>query len=112
MFLYQYPGELAVYSRVINGRAQRFEAYLDGIELCNAYDEETSPAILSGRCHAMNAQRRKLGFPERTLDVPFIEALKDCGSTICGNALGLDRLFALHQRSGSLKGLSAYPGNF
>lgn len=74
-------------------RALRFEAYLDGIEIANAFQELTDPAEQRRRFEAELAQRRALGRPIPPIDEELLEALPRMGRA-AGIALGLDRAFA------------------
>lgn len=95
IFVYDYPPSQAALAKVKNGRAQRFELYLGGVELCNAFDELLSPDENLARLKASNAQRGRIGTFELPVDEDFILALKSGLKDCCGNALGFDRLLAL-----------------
>lgn len=95
VFLYDYPASQCALARIEGGRAQRFELYLRGVELCNAFDELTDPLLNRQRIAGSNAQRRALGLPETQEDPDFHAALQKGLPASCGNALGFDRLLAL-----------------
>lgn len=95
VILYDYPASQCALARIENGRAQRFELYLRGIELCNAFDELVDPALNRERIQESNRQRRDLGLPEIPEDSDFYAALQQGLPSSCGNALGFDRLLAL-----------------
>lgn len=93
--LKDYPVELAALSRVKkddNSLAERWELYLGGIEIANAYSELTNPSELKKRFAESVKARKSQGktiYPE---DMDFLKAL-DYGIPECaGCALGLDRL--------------------
>lgn len=72
--------------------ARRFELYIDGIEIANAYDELASSQELLKRFEADNDERERLGLPIIPIDTRLLaacDALPDCS----GIALGVDRLF-------------------
>ena len=93
--LYNYPASLAILSKLKDGWAQRFEFYLEGIELCNAYHELTDAEENKDRIQQTMKERTQLGKPPHDLDKQFQAAL-DKGLPACsGNALGIDRLLAL-----------------
>lgn len=72
--------------------AERFEVYLDGVELANGYCELTDPVEQRQRFEADRAVRRRRGLPDIGSDAMFLAAL-DAGLPECsGVALGFDRL--------------------
>lgn len=98
-FLYDYPVSQAALARVaeVDGRqvGQRFELYVDGLELANGYHELTDAQEQRARFAADNARRRANGQPQREADEALLAAL-DAGMPACsGVALGLDRLLML-----------------
>ena len=75
--------------------AERWELYLGGLEIANAYSELTDAAAQRARFTACNAERRKAGRAAYPLDEPFLTALQH-GLPPCGGiALGVDRLAML-----------------
>jgi len=75
--------------------AERWELYLGGLEIANAYSELTDAATQRMRFEQCNAQRRKLGQSAYPLDEQFLAALQQ-GLPPCGGiALGMDRLVML-----------------
>lgn len=75
--------------------AERFEAYLNGIELCNGFGELTDAAEQRRRLLADQARRRALGRPVYPIDERFLAALEQGLPPCAGNALGVDRLVML-----------------
>lgn len=71
--------------------AARFEVYIEGLELANAYDELLDADVLRSRFEADNAERAKQGLHVMPLDEHLLAALPhmpECS----GIALGIDRL--------------------
>jgi lysyl-tRNA synthetase class 2 len=71
--------------------AERWELYLDGVEIANAYSELTDAAEQRRRFAAWGDWRARQGKPVYPLDEAFLDALPHlppCG----GIALGVDRL--------------------
>jgi elongation factor P--(R)-beta-lysine ligase len=96
IFLYDYPPSQAALAKIKGNRAKRFELYIDGIELCNAFLEETDPRENRIRIQETNKKRQALRKPIPCEDEDFysaIEAIK--GKTYCGNALGFDRWLSI-----------------
>ncbi len=94
-FLYDYPPSQCALARISDQRAQRFELYMGGVELCNAFDELLDPEQNRARIKASNAQRALLGYDVMAEDQDFYQALEKGLKACCGNALGFDRLLAL-----------------
>ena len=94
-FLYDYPASQAALARIRADHpsvAERFELYVDGVELCNGYQELTEVNELRQRASRQNAIRERNGLsllPEGTR----LLAAMDAGVPYCsGVALGFDRL--------------------
>jgi elongation factor P--(R)-beta-lysine ligase len=97
VFLFDYPAELGSLARLKQADksvAERFELYIAGIEICNAFSELTDPVEQHQRFRAEMDQRRSSGKTVYPLSEPFLEALKTMPDS-AGNALGLDRLIML-----------------
>jgi lysyl-tRNA synthetase class 2 len=75
--------------------AERFEAYAEGIELCNGFGELTDPIEQRARLLADQEARRELGRPVYPIDERFLHALEAGVPQSAGNALGVDRLLML-----------------
>lgn len=93
-----YPAAAAALARLKPGDsavADRWELYLGGLELANAYDELTDAAQQRARFEACAAARRAAGREVYPLDEAFLAALAG-GLPPCGGiALGVDRLAML-----------------
>ena len=93
--LTDYPAPAAALARLKPGDpsvAERWELYLVGMELANAYSELTDAAAQRKRFERCNAERLQNGKPAYPLDEPFLQALAG-GLPPCGGiALGIDRL--------------------
>ncbi|MDR0067313.1 amino acid--tRNA ligase-related protein, partial [Acinetobacter sp. 11520] len=96
VFLTDFPPEMASLAKVKvdeDGEevAARFEVYIEGLELANAYDELLDADVLRSRFEADNAERAKQGLHVMPLDEHLLAALPhmpECS----GIALGVDRL--------------------
>ncbi len=82
--------------------AERWELYIDGLELANAFSELTDPVEQRARFEACAAERRALGQPVYPLDEDFLAALEAGMPPAAGIALGVDRLVMLLAGAGSL----------
>ena len=95
VFVHSFPAPLAALSSIDPGDptvAQRFELYVNGVELANAFQELTNPDEQYRRFVDEQDQRRKLGQEAYSVDQRFLEALREGIPPSTGIALGLDRL--------------------
>jgi lysyl-tRNA synthetase class 2 len=97
VILYDYPVSMAALSKRCEDErfAERFEAYVAGMELCNAFTELNDPVEQEARLKLERAERKVLGKDLYDVDMTFIEALKFGMPPSGGNALGIDRLIML-----------------
>ena len=95
--LYDYPaarGALARRKTDDPELAERFELYLCGVELANAFSELTDPAEQLERFQQDREERSRAGKDTYTLPLPFLNELSAIPPS-AGIALGLDRLVML-----------------
>lgn len=93
-FLHDYPRECAALSRISrNGPlvAERFELYIAGLELCNAFSELTDHIEQRQRFTADYETRKKSGKITAPIPEKFLESLQLMPAS-AGCALGIDRL--------------------
>ena len=109
-FLTEYPAQLAALARRKPGDAtvaERFELYIDGLELANAFSELTDPHEQRSRFEADEAARRDAGKPPHPLPEPFLAELGGIEAA-AGIALGVDRLVMLLTDAGSIDQVVAF----
>ncbi|MGD8990234.1 MAG: EF-P lysine aminoacylase EpmA [Desulfobacterales bacterium] len=97
VFLVDYPACRAALAKLKpedSRYAERFELYIGGLEICNAFSELIDPVEQRARFEHERDQRRKTGKPVYPMPEPFLTALKDLPPA-AGNALGIDRLIML-----------------
>ena len=97
MFLTEYPSQYAALARRKPADpmvAERFELYIGGLELANAFSELTDPAEQQQRFTQEEIQRRKAGKTPYPSPEPFLKELKTLPPS-AGIALGIDRLIML-----------------
>lgn len=104
--LTDYPPEEAALACLVekNGErvAERFEIYVNGVELANGYHELTDANELRRRFEEKNFARMKEGKEPYEIDeklLASLDTLPDC----CGVALGFDRAFMLRHNLSSIK---------
>jgi len=89
--------------------AERFEAYVAGVELCNGFGELTCPDEQRARLEADQAERAARALPVYPLDERFLRALAEGMPPSGGNALGLDRLVMLALGAAHIEDVIAIP---
>ena len=93
--LRDYPHACAALARRRGAIAERWELYLDGVEVANAYSELTDPAEQRARFGECAQKRAARGAPVYPLDEDFLVSL-DAGMPPTGGvAVGIDRLIML-----------------
>ena len=97
-FLVDYPIEMASLARPSPADptvAERFELYVEALELANAFGELTDAAEQRRRCEADNSERARMGLPELPLGERFLGALAEGMPPSAGSAAGFDRVVML-----------------
>lgn len=105
VFVTHWPTQLAVLARRCDHDprvAERFELYVDGVELANGFGELTDPIEQRERFEQDNAQRRALGKPEQPYPQRFLDVLESGLPESSGVALGVDRLLMLRLGADSI----------
>ena len=82
---------------------ERFEAYVCGVELCNAFSELNAPVEQRQRFKANYAERKRIYGWNDPMDEDFLQALEFGMPEASGNALGVDRLIMLISGEQELK---------
>lgn len=99
VFVHDYPASQAALARIretdAGPVAERFELYVAGVEIANAFLELNDPAEQRRRHEEDRARRAALGGPVYPLDEPFLAALTAGMPPAAGIALGFDRLVSL-----------------
>ena len=96
--LYDYPLSMAALARRRPDDprlAERFEVYICGLELANAFGELTDAAEQRARFLADQARKRQLYGQTYPIDEDFLDALEHGLPACAGIALGFDRLVML-----------------
>lgn len=110
VFLYDYPAALGSFARLKPGNkdlAERFELYIAGIEICNAFSELTDPDEQRRRFETELRLRRSSGKTVYPLAELFLQSLDDMPES-AGNALGMDRLIMLFADAAEIDAVVAF----
>lgn len=91
-----------------NEVAKRFELYINGIEIANAYDELADGQALRARFEKDNQLRARHDLPVMPIDEHLIKASDDL-MPCSGIAVGIDRLFMVIVGAGSLEEVIPFP---
>lgn len=110
VILYEYPIELASLSRAAENRryAERFELYINGVEVANAFSELADAAEQRKRFEEEADLRRTLGKTVFPIDEELLRALPGMGRA-GGIALGVDRLIMLLLGAEKLEDVVLFP---
>ena len=112
VFVFDYPASQAALARRRREGdvevAERFELFVDGVELANGYRELTDPSEQRRRFEADNAVLAARGEAPRPLDERLLAALESGLPDCAGVALGLDRLLMLKLGADSLADVLAF----
>lgn len=111
VILYEYPRSMAALARLKPGDpryAERFEAYIGGLELANAFSELNDPDEQRRRLEEERAERRKLGKNDHGIDEQFLEAVGQMPPS-AGIALGIDRLVMLLTDTRDIRDVLYFP---
>jgi len=112
VFLYHFPADQAALARIRPGDpplAERFELFLDGVELANGYQELTDAREQRSRIDADRAGRRERSLPQVPADTRLLEALEHGLPECAGVALGFDRLVALNAGIDDIRRVMPFP---
>jgi lysyl-tRNA synthetase class 2 len=106
------PKEISPLSKAWPDRphvAQRFETYVNGWELANAFSELNDPREQRARFLEQAEQKRGPDEPPHPIDEDFIKALSFGMPPMGGMGMGLDRLAMLLTDSPTIREVIAFP---
>lgn len=111
-FVHDFPVAQAALARIRKGDppvAERFECYLNGMEIANGFHELTDADEQRHRFLADTAKRRERGDAMPPLDEHLLAALEAGLPDCSGVALGLDRLFMVALGADHINQVLAFP---
>jgi lysyl-tRNA synthetase class 2 len=111
-FIVDYPIELSPLTKELQdqpGFEDRFELFVAGMELANAYSELNDPIVQMKRFQDQMAEREAGNDEAMVLDMDFIQSLEH-GFPPCGGlGLGIDRLVMLMAGQTSIRDVILFP---
>lgn len=111
-FVYDYPATQSALAKIRDDDypvAERFEVYVDGLELANGFHELTDANEQRQRFEQDNKQRQLQQLPTQPIDDYFLQALEAGLPDCAGVALGIDRLLMLHGQYNNLADVISFP---
>lgn len=112
VLLYDYPASQAALAKVREEEhsvAERFEFYLNGIELANGYHELTNADELRRRGTKANQCRVRNGDRALPEESRLLTAMDHGLPSCAGTAVGVDRLVMLATKNESIEGVIPFP---
>ncbi|MFN8008633.1 MAG: lysine--tRNA ligase [Terriglobia bacterium] len=110
--IYDYPIELSPLSKTKAEDptlVERFELYLGGMEIANAYSELNDPEEQKRRFEAQVEEREKGDEEAHQMDEDYVRALRFGMPPTAGEGIGIDRLTMLFSNSRSIRDVILFP---
>jgi len=98
IFIYDYPASQSALAKISDKDsrvAERFELFIDGVELANGFHELTDAQEQQQRFKSENKRREERGLSKLPIDTNLIAALEEGMPDCAGVAVGIDRLLML-----------------
>jgi len=111
-FITDYPLELSPLTKTLEGDdrfVDRFELFIGGMELANAYSELNDPVDQMARFQAQMDEREAGNDEAMLLDQDFITSLEHGFPPCGGEGIGIDRLVMLLTNSQSIRYVILFP---
>ena len=109
LFLYDFPPSQAALSKINHGVAERFELYINGVEIANGFHELTDATEQEDRFKKNQIARRNNHHIIPEIDFHFMNALKTGLPECAGVAVGLDRLLMCYAKTKNIADVISFP---
>ena len=112
--IYDYPIELSPLSKTKASDpslVERFELYMGGMEIANAYSELNDPEEQKRRFESQMAEREKGDDEAHAMDDDYVRALRYGMPPTAGEGIGIDRLTMLFTNSRSIRDVILFPAH-
>jgi len=112
VFIYDYPASQAALAKIRTGPpdvAERFELYINGMELANGFHELSDAKEQEQRFKKQQEQRKELGLQDIPIDNNLISALEQGLPGCAGVALGLERLLMVISGAKHINEVLSFP---
>jgi lysyl-tRNA synthetase, class II len=110
--IYDYPAEVSPLSKTKADdpdTVERFELYIGGMEIANAYSELNDPAEQKARFEEQLAARGRGDEEAHSMDLDYVRALSYGMPPTAGEGIGIDRLTMVLTNSQSIRDVILFP---
>ncbi len=111
-FIYDFPVELSPLAKCKDADprfVERFELFIGGLELANAYSELNDPEEQKARFEAQLSERQKGDLEAHEMDADYVRALRYGMPPTAGEGIGIDRLTMILTNSDSIREVILFP---
>jgi len=111
-FVYNYPREISPLAKAIRGNenyTERFEGFMGGFEICNAFSELNDPVDQESRFIEMGRNYSEDDEERHPIDQDYLRAMRYGMPPTGGFGMGVDRLTMLFTDKASIREVILFP---